>query len=59
MTVTGGATQRPTFGERFARAATVFFDRRVLIVLVLGFSSGLQLGLSGSTLLVQREFPLG
>jgi PAT family beta-lactamase induction signal transducer AmpG len=53
MTVTGGTSEeRPGFGERFARAASVFLDRRVLIVLVLGFSSGLPLALSGSTLLL-------
>jgi PAT family beta-lactamase induction signal transducer AmpG len=52
MTATGGATEKLTMGERFARAATVFLDRRVLIVLVLGFSSGLPLALSGSTLLL-------
>ena len=53
MTVTGGTTEeRPGFAERFARAAAVFLDRRVLIVLVLGFSSGLPLALSGSTLLL-------
>ena len=52
MTATGGTTQKPTFGERFARAASVFLDKRVLIVLLLGFSSGLPLALSGSTLLL-------
>jgi PAT family beta-lactamase induction signal transducer AmpG len=52
MTATGGKTQKPTFGERFARAASVFLDKRVLIVLLLGFSSGLPLALSGSTLLL-------
>ena len=51
MTAAEG-TRRLTLGERFTRAATVFFDRRVLIVLVLGFSSGLPLALSGSTLLL-------
>ena len=52
MTATGGTTQKPTFGERFARAARVFLDPRVLIILLLGFSSGLPLALSGSTLLL-------
>ena len=52
MTATGGTTQKPTFGERFARVASVFLDKRVLIVLLLGFSSGLPLALSGSTLLL-------
>src|ERR687892_198299 len=51
MTAAEG-TPRPTLGERWARAAAVFLDRRVLIVLVLGFSSGLPLALSGSTLLL-------
>jgi PAT family beta-lactamase induction signal transducer AmpG len=51
MTAAEG-TRRPTMGERWARAAAVFLDRRVLIVLVLGFSSGLPLALSGSTLLL-------
>jgi PAT family beta-lactamase induction signal transducer AmpG len=52
MAATGGNTQKPTFGERLARAASVFLDRRVLIILVLGFSSGLPLALTGSTLLL-------
>jgi PAT family beta-lactamase induction signal transducer AmpG len=52
MTATGGTTQKLTFRERFARAASVFLDKRVLIILVLGFSSGLPLALSGSTLLL-------
>ncbi|HBH40795.1 MAG TPA: MFS transporter, partial [Rhizobiales bacterium] len=51
MTVTG-ATQQPSLGERFVRAARVFLDPRVLIILLLGFSSGLPLALSGSTLLL-------
>src|ERR1700761_8150837 len=36
----------------FADALAVYLKRRVLIVLFLGFSSGLPLALSGSTLLV-------
>ncbi|MGA7545343.1 MAG: MFS transporter [Methyloceanibacter sp.] len=44
--------QRDEWAERFARAGAVFLDRRVLIILVLGFSSGLPLALSGSTLLL-------
>src|SRR5688500_17022591 len=53
MTVTGGTSEeRPGFGERFLRAAAVFLDRRVLIVLVLWLASGLPLALSGSTLLL-------
>jgi len=51
MTAAEG-TSRPTFGERLARAAVVFLDPRVLIILLLGFSSGLPLALSGSTLLL-------
>ncbi len=47
-----GATQQPSLGERFVRAARVFLDPRVLIILLLGFSSGLPLALSGSTLLL-------
>jgi PAT family beta-lactamase induction signal transducer AmpG len=43
-----GAAPRPTFADTLA----VYLKRRVLIVLFLGFSSGLPLALSGSTLLV-------
>src|SRR6202142_3701302 len=43
-----GATPRPGFRDNLA----VYLQRRVLIVLLLGFSSGLPLALSGSTLLV-------
>lgn len=52
MTATGGTTPRLIIGERWTRAAAVFFDPRALIVLLLGFSSGLPLALSGSTLLL-------
>jgi MFS transporter, PAT family, beta-lactamase induction signal transducer AmpG len=46
---TGPVTSaRPTLADAFA----VYLKRRVLIVLFLGFSSGLPLALSGSTLLV-------
>ena len=53
MAATPGATgplksARPTFTDAFS----VYLKRRVLIVLFLGFSSGLPLALSGSTLLV-------
>ena len=51
MTAAEG-TQKPSLGERMARAAAVFLDPRVLIILLLGFSSGLPLALSGSTLLL-------
>jgi MFS transporter, PAT family, beta-lactamase induction signal transducer AmpG len=42
------ATPRPSLADTFA----VYLKRRVLIVLFLGFSSGLPLALSGSTLLI-------
>jgi PAT family beta-lactamase induction signal transducer AmpG len=41
-------TGRPSFADTFA----VYLKRRVLIVMFLGFSSGLPLALSGSTLLI-------
>jgi PAT family beta-lactamase induction signal transducer AmpG len=44
--------RREGWGERFARAFAVFLDPRVLIILLLGFSSGLPLALSASTLLL-------
>ena len=43
MTATDGASKRGPFGERFARAASVFLDRRMPIILLLGFSAGLPL----------------
>ena len=52
MTAAEGTRRQLSLGERFARAWSVFLDRRVLIVLLLGFSSGLPLALSGSTLLL-------
>jgi len=39
-------------GPSFRESLAVYLQRRVLIVLLLGFSSGLPLALSGSTLLV-------
>jgi MFS transporter, PAT family, beta-lactamase induction signal transducer AmpG len=51
MTAAEGRRREP-WGERLARAAGVFLDKRVLIILLLGFSSGLPLALSGSTLLL-------
>jgi len=49
MTATPNAsTSRPSFFD----AAAVYFKPRVLVVLFLGFSSGLPLALSGATLLV-------
>ncbi len=44
----GVATPRPSFADTLA----VYLKRRVLIIMFLGFSSGLPLALSGSTLLV-------
>jgi MFS transporter, PAT family, beta-lactamase induction signal transducer AmpG len=48
MTVTPGTQVRPSWFE----AAAVYLKPRVLIVMFLGFSSGLPLALSGATLLV-------
>src|SRR4051812_10720328 len=48
MTATPAAAPRRSFVE----ALTVYLQRRVLIVMFLGFSSGLPLALSGSTLQV-------
>lgn len=45
-----GSPPRPSVPERLAAAARVFVEPRVLTVLFLGFSSGLPLALSGSTL---------
>jgi PAT family beta-lactamase induction signal transducer AmpG len=45
---TPDTTAKPSFSEAFS----VYLKRRVLIVLLLGFSSGLPLALSGTTLLV-------
>ena len=39
-------------GRSFTDALAVYLKRRVLIILFLGFSSGLPLALSGSTLLI-------
>jgi PAT family beta-lactamase induction signal transducer AmpG len=47
MTATPESARRPTFGETMA----LYLQPRVLIVLFLGFSAGLPLALSGSTLL--------
>src|SRR5579871_1909799 len=48
ITVPPGKTSAPSWRESFA----VYLQPRVLIVLLLGFSSGLPLALSGSTLLI-------
>ena len=47
-TANGGAAARVTFADTVA----VYLKRRVLVVMFLGFSSGLPLALSGGTLLV-------
>lgn len=44
------APSRKGLSKRFSAALAVFLERRVLIVLFLGFASGLPLALSGSTL---------
>src|SRR5262245_8740309 len=51
MTATPETTSAPTRSS-FAEALAVYLKPRVLIVLFLGFSAGLPLALSGSTLLV-------
>jgi MFS transporter, PAT family, beta-lactamase induction signal transducer AmpG len=51
MTAAEGRRREP-WGERLAHAARVLVDRRVLVIMLLGFSSGLPLALSGSTLLL-------
>jgi PAT family beta-lactamase induction signal transducer AmpG len=48
MTVSPNAQERPSWSDALA----VYFKPRVLIVMFLGFSSGLPLALSGTTLLV-------
>jgi len=48
MSATPGSSPRPSFAATLA----VYLQRRVLIVMFLGFSSGLPLALSGGTLLV-------
>jgi PAT family beta-lactamase induction signal transducer AmpG len=55
MTMSGEEGQSLTAAERFGRAAKVFLDPRMLVVLLLGFSSGLPLALSGSTLLIWMQ----
>jgi PAT family beta-lactamase induction signal transducer AmpG len=50
-TATGGTADKPA-KPSFRAALTVYLKPRVLIVLFLGFSAGLPLALSGSTLLV-------
>lgn len=52
MTSLDRSTERPALRTRIERALAVYLERRVLIILFLGFSSGLPLALSGSTLAV-------
>jgi MFS transporter, PAT family, beta-lactamase induction signal transducer AmpG len=56
MTSSQAATKTPEKADptrvSWRDGLAVYFQRRVLIVLFLGFSSGLPLALSGSTLLV-------
>lgn len=52
MTAPEAAQITPTPRAAWREALAVYLQRRVLIVLFLGFSSGLPLALSGSTLLV-------
>lgn len=52
MTASDPAQDDSARRTSWAQAATVYLQPRVLIVLFLGFSSGLPLALSGSTLLV-------
>src|SRR4029450_3190994 len=53
MTVSPEARARPSWFD----AAAVYLKPRVLIVMFLGFSSGLPLALSGATLLVWMREP--
>ncbi|WP_436642295.1 AmpG family muropeptide MFS transporter [Microbaculum sp. FT89] len=48
-----GIEPRKPLPERLAAALAVFLERRVLVILFLGFSSGLPLALSGSTLAIR------
>ncbi len=52
MTAGEGTAAKLGFGERMARTARVLIEKRVLVIMLLGFSSGLPLALSGSTLLL-------
>src|SRR5467141_3459260 len=52
MTVAPETTPAAPAGSSFIEALAVYLKPRVLIVLFLGFSAGLPLALSGSTLLV-------
>lgn len=51
--VNGGGKARQPLAKRLAAAFGVFFERRVLVILFLGFTSGLPLALSGSTLAIR------
>ena len=52
MTPSGRSKTEPEQRQNWREALEVYLQRRVLIVLFLGFSAGLPLALSGSTLLV-------
>src|SRR5947209_14590939 len=52
MTAAPETTPAAPAGSSFLEALAVYFQPRVLIVLFLGFSAGLPLALSGSTLLI-------
>jgi MFS transporter, PAT family, beta-lactamase induction signal transducer AmpG len=52
LTADPSAARKP-LGERLAASLAVFLERRVLVILFLGFSSGLPLALSGSTLAIR------
>lgn len=52
-TVAAAVEARKPLGERLVAALAVFLERRVLVILFLGFSSGLPLALSGSTLAIR------
>jgi PAT family beta-lactamase induction signal transducer AmpG len=51
--MTRSSAEKASLAARFAAAAQVFLQPRVLVVLFLGFSSGLPLALSGSTLAIR------
>lgn len=48
--VSDGGSEKPGIGRRIARGLAVYRDRRMLLLFVLGFSSGLPLLLVGGTL---------
>jgi len=50
MADTPAIAERQASGGGFLKGLSVYFERRVLVILLLGFSSGLPLALTGSTL---------